>query len=188
MVVLSLGAVVDLAWGGGDGRTVVGKTPRLKPVAVCVSGLTRAFYATRRIHVNAWSHMVWPIVSEADVFFVLDATTPGRSGVRGRIDAATASDLAAEAKKLWRPVYDARLESTGLDESLALFLPGSTFGGVRPSGVLDWSSGAEHEAAERSCRASAEASTSRETRRREARVSLSRAPRPTSGGAAARVV
>ena len=88
-----------------------------KPVAVCVSGLARAFYAVPRVQRNAWSHMVWPIVEEADVFFVLDASTRGRTG--GVVDAAAAAALAREARALWRPVYDVALESAGLEESLA---------------------------------------------------------------------
>jgi len=88
-----------------------------KPVAVCVSGLARAFYAVPRVQRNAWSHMVWPIVEEANVFFVLDASTRGRTG--GVVDAAAAAALEREARALWRPVYDVALESAGLEESLA---------------------------------------------------------------------
>ena len=94
------------------------KAPPQKPVAVCVTGLARAFHAVDRVHRNIWSHMVWPIVPEADVFFVLDDATAGRAGVR----AGQASDthIKEEARTLWRPVYDVALRSRGIEESLSM--------------------------------------------------------------------
>ena len=66
------------------------KTPPNKPIAVCVTGLARAFHAVDRVHRNIWSHMIWPIINEADVFFVLDdactpAGTPVSCGIRARM-------------------------------------------------------------------------------------------------------
>ena len=94
------------------------KTPPNKPVAVCVTGLARAFHAVDRVHRNIWSHMVWPIINEADVFFVLDDATAGRAGVR----AGQLSDthIKEEARTLWRPVYDVALRSRGIEESLSM--------------------------------------------------------------------
>ena len=94
------------------------KAPPQKPVAVCVTGLARAFHAVDRVHRNIWAHMIWPIVAEADVFFALDDATAGRAGVR----AGQKSDngIAEEARTLWRPVYDVALRSRGIEESLSV--------------------------------------------------------------------
>ena len=98
--------------------TQAAKAPPNKPIAVCVTGLARAFHAIDRVHRNIWSHMIWPIVSEADVFFVLDDATAGRAGVR----AGQLSDthIKEEARTLWRPVYDVALRSRGIEESLSM--------------------------------------------------------------------
>ena len=34
------------------------KAPPNKPVAVCVTGLARAFHAVDRVHRNIWAHMI----------------------------------------------------------------------------------------------------------------------------------
>ena len=94
------------------------KDPQNKPVAICVTGLARAFHAVPRVHRSIWAHMVWPIIDEADVFFALDDISAGRAGVRSnQVSDAT---VAAEAQSLWRPVYDVALASRGLEESLAV--------------------------------------------------------------------
>jgi len=94
------------------------KDPQNKPVAICVTGLARAFHAVPRVHRSIWAHMVWPIIDEADVFFALDDISAGRAGVHSnQVSDAT---VAAEAQSLWRPVYDVALASRGLEESLAV--------------------------------------------------------------------
>ena len=90
------------------------KTPPNKPIAVCVTGLARAFHAVDRVHRNIWSHMIWPIVSEADVFFVLDDATAGRAGVRAGSKSDTG--VVEETRQLWRPVYDVAPRSRGIEE------------------------------------------------------------------------
>ena len=111
--------------------------------------------------------MVWPIVDEADVFFVLDDATPGRAGARAdRGEEAARAAVAAEARRLWRPVYDLSLQSRGLEESL-----------VACRGVIEAREAARRRAYDRRCgnssRAEMEISTSRPRRRRDSTTGIS---------------